>query len=99
MVKITELEAKERGFLISTKAYEKVIAICSEAALHPDWGNGRFCRNLIEKAILGYASRNYGNNDGEDNGGKNNDWILIAEDFPSAIGGNDTKKVPTGFHV
>lgn len=99
MVKITELEAKRLGFLISTEAYEKVTAICSEAVLHPDWGNGRFCRNLIEKAILSYASRNYGDNDGKDNGGKNNDWILIAKDFPSAIGGNDTKKVPIDFHA
>ena len=35
--------------------------ICNEATKHPDNGNGRFCRNLVESAILRYAARVYGN--------------------------------------
>ena len=95
MVKIAEFEARNRGFSIDTEAYEKVTAICSASALHLDGGNGRFCRNLIENAILGYASRIYGNDDGDID--KNN--ILIAEDFTPPTGMNDTKKVPIGFHA
>ena len=95
MVKIVELEARNRGFSIGAKAYEKVTAICSAAALRPDMGNGRFCRNLIENAILGYASRIYGDND---NGAEKN-YVLAAEDFTSPTGMNDTKKNLIGFHV
>lgn len=95
MVKIAELEAKKRGFSIGTEAYEKVSAICSAAALHPDMGNGRFCRNLIENAILSYASRVYGNNDDE----ADKNYILIDGDFTPPTGTNDTKKMPIGFHA
>ncbi|MCH5268504.1 MAG: AAA family ATPase [Lachnospiraceae bacterium] len=94
MVKIAELEAQRRGFSISPEANEKVTAICSEAAVHPDMGNGRFCRNLIENAILGYASRIYGDDDGRE---KDKNWILIAEDFTSPIDMDDTKKSTIGF--
>lgn len=72
MVKIAELEAKKRGFSIDAEAYETVAAICSAAALHPNMGNGRFCRNLIENAIHGYASRVYG----DDGGGADKNWCF-----------------------
>lgn len=95
MVKIAELEAKNRGFSIGTEAYEKVITICSEAVLRPDMGNGRFCRNLIENAILGYATRIYGNDDGD----ADKNCILATEDFTSPIVMNDIKKIPIGFYA
>lgn len=95
MVMIAELEAKKRGFSIGTEAYEKVTAICSAAVLRSDMGNGRFCRNLIENAILRYASRIYGNDDGD----ADKSYILAAEDFTSPTGMNDTKKIPIGFHA
>lgn len=95
MVKIAELEARNRGFSISTEAFEKVSDICSTATHRPDTGNGRFCRNLIENAILGYASRIYG----DDSGGSDNNCILTAGDFTSPTGMNNTKKIPIGFHA
>ena len=95
MVKIAELEAKKRGFSIGAEAYEKVATICSAAALHPNMGNERFCRNLIENAILGYASRIYGNDGGEAD--KNS--TLAAIDFPYPQGLHDTKKFLIGFHA
>ena len=95
MVKIAESEAKQRGFSINVDAYEKVAAICSEAAHHPDMGNGRFCRNLIENAILAYALRIYGNDDSD----ADKNYILAAEDFTSPTGMADTKKIPIGFYV
>ena len=70
-------------------------AICSDAALHPDGGNGRFCRNLVENAILGYASRVYGNNDSD----ADKNYILAADDFTPPTGMNDTKKIQIGFHT
>ena len=95
MVKIAVLEAKNRGFSIGTEAYERVNDICSAAALRTDMGNGRFCRNLIENAILGYASRIYGSDDG----GADKNYILAAEDFISPTGVDGTAKVPIGFHA
>lgn len=95
MVKIAEMEAKRRGFSIGEEAYEKVTAICSAAALHPDMGNGRFCRNLVENAVLGYASRVYGSDDADDK----KDYILAAGDFALPTGMNDSKRPSIGFHA
>ena len=77
MVKIAELEAKKKGFRIAAEAVEKVTAICGMAVDNNEAGNGRFCRNLVEGAVLEYALRNYdGTEEPEDK-----DFILEAEDF------------------
>lgn len=60
LLQITELEAKKRGFSISPQARDKVQSICESVAGNAVCGNGRFCRNLIENAIMEYASRVYG---------------------------------------
>lgn len=60
MLQITELEAKNRGFSISHQAKGKVLSICKSAEGNAECGNGRFCRNLVENAIMGYAERVYG---------------------------------------
>ncbi|SCW53273.1 ATPases of the AAA+ class [Ruminococcaceae bacterium YRB3002] len=79
MVRITGIEAERRGFAIDSKAMAKVSSLCAKAAHRPDMGNGRFCRNLIEHAILDYASRVYGSSG--DTGPVVNDFTLVAEDF------------------
>ena len=60
LVKIAESEASKRGFAITADAVSKVNSICAEATSQPQFGNGRFCRNLVENAILNFASRNFG---------------------------------------
>ena len=60
MLRIAEFEAEKRGFAIEPAAKEKILSICEAAAGDSDMGNGRFSRNLIENAILGFASRVYG---------------------------------------
>lgn len=77
MMQITELEAKRRGFSIRPEAKEKVASICAAASQHPDMGNGRFCRNLVESAVIGYASRVYGN----DEAVADKDFALTDGDF------------------
>lgn len=77
MVQIAELEAQKRGFSISPQALEKVASLCEEAKRHSDMGNGRFCRNLVENAILSYALRVYG----EGTEGAEKDFTLVDEDF------------------
>lgn len=60
MLRITELEAVKKGFSISDAAKVKIKENFVMAEGRKDLGNGRFCRNLVEKAALSYAYRNYG---------------------------------------
>ena len=77
MGEICVLEAKRRSFTIADSAKEKLLAICADAALNAKAGNGRFCRNLVESAILRYAETRYG----EDAGCAEPDFILESEHF------------------
>lgn len=77
MVQIADLEAQRRGFSICPQAREKVAVICGLAIQNPEMGNGRFCRNLVESAILSYASRVYGTDDSL----AEKNFVLTAEDF------------------
>lgn len=76
MAQIAELEAKKRGFKLNDSARRKLLTACKAAAGDPEKGNGRFCRNLIEKSILDYAARVYGN----DSKDSDKDFILRGED-------------------
>ena len=80
MAQIVTLEAQKRGFSLCPRALEKAVSLCGEAKHRSDAGNGRFCRNLVENAILGYALRVYGEG-AEDADGAVKDFILGEEDF------------------
>lgn len=60
MLQITKLEAQKRGFAVSSEAEERVDCICQKAVESTEKGNGRFCRNLVDSAILSFAERKYG---------------------------------------
>lgn len=83
MAQIVEAEAKKRGFSLMPEAQQRVLDICSGAAGNPDAGNGRFCRNLAESAVLSYAERIFGQEESTDGC----DFALIGADFslPSAL--------------
>lgn len=80
MAQIVALEAQKRGFSLCSRALEKAVSLCGEAKHRSDAGNGRFCRNLVENAILGYALRVYGEG-AEAADGAVKDFILGEEDF------------------
>ena len=80
MAQIVTLEAQKRGFSLCPRALEKAVSLCGEAKHRSDAGNGRFCRNLVENAILGYALRVYGEGT-EAADGAEKDFILAEEDF------------------
>lgn len=80
MAQIVALEAQKRGFSLCPRALEKTVSLCGEAKHRSDAGNGRFCRNLVENAILGYALRVYGEG-AEAADGAEKDFILAEEDF------------------
>lgn len=80
MAQIVRLEAERRGFSICPQALEKAVSLCGEAKQRSDAGNGRFCRNLVENAILSYALRVYGERtEGMEDAEKN--FTLMDEDF------------------
>lgn len=89
---ICELEAGKRGFLIDVKAKEIIKKICESSTQNIENGNGRFCRNLVEKAVLNFALRNYGG----DEAAENIEYILKKEDFNDITVFN-RKKTAIGF--
>ena len=62
-------------------AFAKIASICDTAGRSDDAGNGRFCRNLVEAAILSFASRVFGESEAPE-----------APDFTLPQVPNETKK-------
>ena len=57
LLKISKLIAKKTGFSIDEKADKKLLGIFDTAKNSESFGNGRFVRNLIEKAKMKQAAR------------------------------------------
>lgn len=83
LTEIVKLEASKRNFSLSDEACAKVNEICSMASETPEFGNGRFCRNLVEEAILNFAYRNFSSDNEED---VPETYELSAEDFKMPAG-------------
>ena len=54
---IAELIAKDKGLTLSQDAVQKLGGIFKDAGTNDDFGNGRFARNIIEKAKMAQANR------------------------------------------
>ena len=90
MLQISLKEATDRGFSVEEKAYDRIRKLCADANRDPNSGNGRFCRNLVENAILNYAVRIY---DGErESAESEKNFILLTEDFETEGFYNGLKK-------
>ncbi|MBR3247038.1 MAG: AAA family ATPase [Clostridiales bacterium] len=59
LVRIAEIKASDYGFGITAEAKGKINALCKEAVKISEFGNGRFCRNLVENALIQFAARNF----------------------------------------
>lgn len=70
MIQIAKKEAADRGFKVDKNAVEEIHTLCEKARKNTNAGNGRFCRNLIENAIMNYALRVYGKEDESRKNGK-----------------------------
>lgn len=57
LMQIAQLEAESKGYAIDGKALDKVKRICESAMNSEEFGNGRFCRNMIERAEIKHAAR------------------------------------------
>lgn len=96
MVKITAMEAEKRGFSLSPEAETAVAVICRSALRRPEAGNGRFCRNLAESAVLNYADRVCG---AWDSASPQPDFVLAAEDFSVPETVRTERRATLGFAV
>lgn len=86
MLAISEREADKRGFTIEETAKNRILDSCELAVEHSELGNGRFCRNMVENAILNYAARVYGEKV------INNDYVLREADFMETTNQIDFKE-------
>lgn len=94
MLAITWREAEMRGFSIDPTAKDAIRSICAASLQQPTSGNGRFCRNLAENAILNYAARIYG----DAAAGEVSDLTLRAADFTVPRTAEEQKaRHPIGF--
>ncbi len=57
MLQIFELMAKEKGYRINDEIKAKCLDIFKEACKQPEFGNGRFARNVLEQAMMRQADR------------------------------------------
>lgn len=96
LLKIAEMEAMRRGFTLSEAARKQAGEICASASGQLECGNGRFCRNLIEKAILTYATRVYGKDLKPT--ARTLDFVLTEADFiATRLDLADAVRRPIGF--
>ncbi|ETO95908.1 RNA polymerase, alpha chain C-terminal domain protein [Lachnoanaerobaculum sp. MSX33] len=91
---ICELEAGKRGFLVDNNAKAFIKEICASSTKNIESGNGRFCRNLVERAVLNFALRNYRGDEVE----ADIEYILKREDFCD-VNVFEEKKSTIGFQV
>ena len=92
---IAKSEAARRGYTIEEEAEQKIRAICSVAMKEKEFGNGRFCRNLVESAIMKAASRTM--EPGAENSDMNACFELKDCDFAAPSGMKRNRARVIGF--
>lgn len=92
---IAELIAKEKGFSIEADALGKLSGIFEAASKRSDFGNGRYARNIIEKAKMAQADRLV--NMEFEKITEQDVFTLVADDFKPEALNSDEKIVKIGF--
>lgn len=95
LLAITRQEAEKRGFGLSEDAEGRIREICSSFMKDKGFGNGRFCRNLVENALLSYAERFYGGECCKEAGTK---FMLSGKDFIAPEGKENRRERRIGFY-
>ncbi|MBQ1186917.1 MAG: AAA family ATPase [Clostridia bacterium] len=95
LCEIAELIASEKGFRIEQDAKNKLSGIFCEASKRSDFGNGRFARNIIEKAKMAQAERLV--NMPFDEISDKEIFTLVAEDFEIPLEIKQEKTIKIGF--
>ena len=80
LIGIMDLMLEKQGYSIDESTRDKCYSICSAACTEKNYGNGRFVRNMVERAIMRQANRLLHDNIGG-NISREAVCILTAEDF------------------
>ncbi|MDR0906907.1 MAG: AAA family ATPase, partial [Oscillospiraceae bacterium] len=96
LYEITELLAKGKSLTLGLDVREKLVPIYESALTRNDFGNGRFARNLVEKAQMKQASRLV-HTDDLDSVTKDDITTLVAEDFEAPMETAEPPKRKIGF--
>lgn len=98
MLEIVELDALKRGFKIAEDAKQTILSLCRKVMQDHDNGNGRFCRNLVDRAVMNYAGRIYADMDAKE---FIHNFSLIGSDFTAIeeVGEEKAEKRRIGFAV
>ncbi|MCR5650297.1 MAG: AAA family ATPase [Lachnospiraceae bacterium] len=98
LMEIMSLMLKEKGYQADGDAIEKCREIFVRAIKEDNFGNGRYARNLVEKAILRQAKRLSGKG-ARENPSKESLMRLKAEDFEEEFiqGCEENRRNPIGF--
>ena len=94
LCRITELLARKKKLKLGSGVHEKLIPIYETAKHTGDFGNGRFARNLFEKAVMKQASRLVAMD--YDNVTVSDIELLLADDF-EALAVERKSKSQIGF--
>lgn len=95
LLQILHKHAEDRGFTLTEDAEEKCKKIFEQVYREPDYGNGRFVRNLLEQGILRQASRV--SKLGEEKLSGEMLFALTGEDFVQKALVREKKKALIGF--
>ena len=92
---IARLIAKKKGLTLTDEAVEKLGGIFDAAKTQVDFGNGRYVRNVIEKARMAQASRLLAMD--YDSVRKKDIETICAEDIEAPVSHVGQQKKPIGF--
>lgn len=95
LVSITRGFAEEVGMKLGDGVDARLVGIFDSALSHPDFGNGRYARNLFEQARLRQAGRLVHERDPDEDAIR----TLIAEDFPLPAVEKVEERRTIGFRI
>ena len=76
---------QEKGYKLDKSTLDKCYGIFKEACTKPEFGNGRFARNLLEQAMMRQADRLV-RSEGIKSFNRKELMTLIADDFNVNVG-------------
>ncbi len=95
LFEITQLITKQKGMTLAPSVEEKLLPIFRQAAKDSEFGNGRFARNLVERAKVRQATRLVSMQDTQLS--RDTVTTLQPEDFEAPAGIMDKPKRTIGF--
>ena len=93
LTQILELMLEKSAYRMTAETRNKCLEICENACQEPNFGNGRYVRNLLDHAVMRQAERLFRENRGGELS-KEEACMLQAEDFePIGMEKKESRKI------